>query len=116
MHSPQVPGTFSLPGPETFTIEYLLEFVQSVAYLPPSRLPHFPKALALAIAKLAQAPWFPLISPDEVERRYIDDSDVADDWQACGVRPDRIEDHGLAILRRFRSACVLFFWFRADFG
>jgi NADH dehydrogenase (ubiquinone) 1 alpha subcomplex subunit 9 len=104
VHSRPVPGTFSLPGPSTFTIDYLLEFVQSVAYLPPSRLPHFPKPFALAIAKLAQAPWFPLVSPDEIERRYIDDSDVAADWEAFGVRPDHIEDHALAILRRFRSA------------
>lgn len=108
MHSHQVPGTFSLPGPETFTIEYLLEFVQSIAYLRPSRVPPLPKAFALAIAKLAQAPWFPLISPDEIERRYIDDSDIAGDWEVFGVRPDHIEDHALAILRRFRSAYVLF--------
>jgi NADH dehydrogenase (ubiquinone) 1 alpha subcomplex subunit 9 len=106
MHSSQAPGTFSLPGPVTFTLEYLLEFVQSVAYLQPSSIPYLPKPVMLAIARLAQLPWFPMISPDELERRYIDDADVEGDWDAFSVRPGRIEDHALAILRRFRSAFV----------
>jgi NADH dehydrogenase (ubiquinone) 1 alpha subcomplex subunit 9 len=107
MHSGQAPGIFHLPGPATFTLEYLLELVQSVAYIPPSRVPFLPKPIMLAIARLAQLPWFPMISPDELERRHIDDADVDGDWDAFGIRPAQIEDHALAILRRFRSACVL---------
>lgn len=110
MHSRQIPGMFNLPGPSTLTIGYLIELVQSVAYLEPSRLPALPKPIALAIAKLAQLPWFPMVSPDEIERRYINDSDVAGDWEALGVRPDQIEDHILAFVRRFRSACVFLLW------
>jgi NADH dehydrogenase (ubiquinone) 1 alpha subcomplex subunit 9 len=104
MHSTQAPGTFSLPGPATFTLEYLLEFVQSVAYLPPSRVPYLPKPILLATARLAQLPWFPMVCPDELERRCIDDADVEGDWDAFGVRPTQIEDNALGILRRFRSA------------
>jgi NADH dehydrogenase (ubiquinone) 1 alpha subcomplex subunit 9 len=104
MHSTITPGTFSLPGPATFTIEYLLELVQSVAYLEPSRVPYLPKPIMLAIAKLAQLPWFPMVSPDELERRHIDDVEVEGDWDVFGVKPTHIEDHALAILRRFRSA------------
>jgi NADH dehydrogenase (ubiquinone) 1 alpha subcomplex subunit 9 len=107
MHFTQAPGTFSLPGPVSFTLEYLLEFVQSVAYLPPSRVPYLPKSIMLAMARLAQLPWFPMVSPDELERRYINDADVEGDWDAFGVRPAQIEDHALGALRRFRSACVL---------
>jgi hypothetical protein len=106
----------NLMHPSTFTIEGLLELVQSVAYLRPSRFPHFPKPIALAIAKLAQAAWFPMVSPDEIERRYINDSDVAGDWEAFGVRPDHVEDHALVVFRRFRSACVFLFDLDADVG
>ena len=107
MHSTQAPGTFSLPGPVTFTLEYLLEFVQSVAYLQPSHVPYLPKPVMLAIARLAQLPWFPMVSPDELERRYINDTDVEGDWDVFDVTPGQIEDHALGVLRRFRSACVL---------
>jgi NADH dehydrogenase (ubiquinone) 1 alpha subcomplex subunit 9 len=106
MHSAPAPSAFNLPGPTTYTLEYLLEFVQSVAYLPPSRVPYLPKPVMLAIARLAQLPWFPMVCPDELERRCIDDSDMEDDWDAFGIRPAQIEDHALGILRRFRSAYV----------
>lgn len=106
MHTRQMPGTFSLPGPSTYTMGYLLELVQSAAYLPPSKFPSLPKPIALAIAKIAQLPWFPMISPDEIERRFIDDSDVPGDWDAFGVRPDPVENHVLTYVKRFRSAYV----------
>ncbi|KAH7921907.1 39kDa subunit of Ndufa9, NADH ubiquinone oxidoreductase [Leucogyrophana mollusca] len=104
MPTSQLPGTFSLPGPNTVTFEYLLDLVSSIAYLPPSRAPVVPKRIALAISKAAQAAWWPLISPDEVERRYIDDVDVPGDWDKLGVVPDEIENHAITYLRRYRSA------------
>ena len=106
MHARQMPGTFSLPGPSTYTMGYLLELVQSAAYLPPSKFPSLPKAVALVIAKVAQLPWFPMVSPDEIERRFIDDSDVPGDWDAFGILPDPVENHVLTYVRRFRSAYV----------
>ncbi|KAF7982927.1 hypothetical protein HWV62_25214 [Athelia sp. TMB] len=104
MHSPRAEGTFSLPGPTEYTIEYLLELVQSVAYLKPSAIPYLPKPAMMAIAKIAQLAWWPMVSPDELQRRYIDDASVAGDWDAFGVKPAAVEDHILAYVRRFRSA------------
>ncbi|KAA1469748.1 39kDa subunit of Ndufa9, NADH ubiquinone oxidoreductase [Dentipellis sp. KUC8613] len=101
---PSFPRLVNLPGPSTLTYEYLLELVSTVTYNPPSRAPTVPKAVALALAKVSQNVWWPALSPDEVERRYIDDSDVAGDWDAVGVEPDEIENHAITYLRRYRSS------------
>jgi len=104
MPNPPMPQTLSLPGPSTLTFEYLLELVGSVTFNPPSRAPVLPKPAALALAKLGQFIWWPTLSPDEVERRFIDDVDTAGDWDAVGVTPGEIEDHAITYLRRYRSA------------
>ncbi|KAI5986136.1 39kDa subunit of Ndufa9, NADH ubiquinone oxidoreductase [Pisolithus albus] len=88
----------------TLTYEYLLELVETLTYRAPSRAPVVPKPIALAVARAAQLAWWPLISPDEVERRYIDDVDVPGDWEAVGVRPDEVENHAITYLRRYRLA------------
>ena len=103
----QLPATISLPGPRTLSFEYLLDLVTSVTYNPPSRAPVVPKRVALAVARAAQsAVWWPLICPDEVERRYLDDVAVGGDWEAVGVVPDQVESHAITYLRRYRSAYV----------
>ncbi|KAG6336061.1 hypothetical protein ID866_3034 [Astraeus odoratus] len=104
MSIPQLPGTLSLPGPSTLTYEYLLELVETVTYRPPSRAPVVPKPIAQAVAKAAQVAWWPLISPDEVERRYIGDVNVPGDWEAVGVIPEEVENHAITYLRRYRLA------------
>jgi len=104
MSSPLLPQTVNLPGPSTLSYEYLLDLVSHITYQPPSRAPVMPKAVAMALAKAAQSVWWPLISPDEVERRYLDDVDVPGDWNLVGVVPDEVENHALTYLRRFRSA------------
>ncbi|EGN92135.1 39kDa subunit of Ndufa9, NADH ubiquinone oxidoreductase [Serpula lacrymans var. lacrymans S7.3] len=104
MSIPQLSGTLNLPGPNALTFEYLLDLVSSVTYGPPSRAPVVPKRIALLIAKAAQAAWWPILSPDEVERRYIDDTDVPGDWAAVGVTPEEIENLAITYLRRYRSA------------
>ncbi|EKM79409.1 39kDa subunit of NdufA9, NADH ubiquinone oxidoreductase [Agaricus bisporus var. burnettii JB137-S8] len=96
--------TLSLPGPSTLTYEYLLDLISSVTLRPPSRAPMLPKPIALAAAKLAQSVWWPALSPDEVIRRYIDDSDVPGDWEVVGVNPTEIESHAIKYLRRYRTA------------
>lgn len=101
-----LPGTISLPGPRTLSLEYLLDLVATVTYNPASRAPVIPKPIALAVAKAAQSVWWPLICPDEVVRRYLDDVSVAGDWEAVGVVPDEIEKHAIKYLRRYRSAYV----------
>lgn len=97
-------GTLSLPGPSTLTYEYLLELVRSVTFNPPSSAPVVPKSIALALAKIGQNVWWPAISPDEIERRFIDDSDVPGDWGVLGISPEDVESHAITYLRRYRSA------------
>jgi NADH dehydrogenase (ubiquinone) 1 alpha subcomplex subunit 9 len=107
MRAPPIPQTLSLPGPSSLTFEYLLELVGSITYNPPSRAPVIPKSVALALAKLSQSIWWPTLSPDEVERRFIDDVDIGGDWDTVGVTPGEIESHAITYLRRYRSACVI---------
>lgn len=107
LEKPVLPRTLSLPGPSTLTYEYLLELVSSLTYVPPSGAPTLPKPVALYLAKLAQSVWWPALSPDEVETRYIDDVQTPGDWDAVGVVPDEIETHAIKYLRMYRSACVL---------
>ncbi|TCD63252.1 hypothetical protein EIP91_005808 [Steccherinum ochraceum] len=98
-------STLNLPGPSTLTYEYLLTLISHVTYQPPSKAPVLPKRVALLLSKLSQkALWWPTLSPDEIERRYIDDAEVEGDWEKVGVRPDEIEDHAITYLRRYRSA------------
>jgi NADH dehydrogenase (ubiquinone) 1 alpha subcomplex subunit 9 len=104
MPLPPLPQTLSLPGPSTLTFQYLLDLVESIAITPPSRAPVLPKSVALALAKLGQAVWWPTLTPDEVERRFIDDVDVTGDWETVGVSPSEIESHAITYLRRYRSA------------
>jgi NADH dehydrogenase (ubiquinone) 1 alpha subcomplex subunit 9 len=102
-----LPGTFSLPGPSTLTYEYMLELISSVTYNPPSSAPRVPKAAAKLLAKTSEYVWWPVLSPDEVERRYIDDvseADVPGDWATFGVQPEEIEPLAITYLRRYRSA------------
>ena len=105
---PALSRTLALPGPSTLTYEYLLELVSTLTYNPPSRAPVLPKRVALVLARAAQRIWWPALSPDEVERRYIDDADTPGDWALVGVEPDEIENHAITYVRRYRSACVFF--------
>lgn len=100
---PQVPRTLVLPGPSTLTYEYLLNLVASLTYEEPSSAPVLPRIVASMVSKVAQAAWFPLISPDEITRRYIDDASTPGDWEAVGVVPSEIEQHAITYVRRYRN-------------
>jgi len=101
---PTLAQTLNLPGPSTLTYEYLLDLICSITYNPPSRAPVLPKVIASALAKSSQAVWWPSLTPDEVERRYIDDVEVPGDWDTVGITPDEVEPHAITYLRRYRSA------------
>lgn len=103
---PAIDRTLALPGPSALTYEYLLELVSTLTCNPPSRAPVVPKRIALALARAAQRIWWPALSPDEVERRYIDDAGTPGDWALVGVEPDEIENHAITYVRRYRSAYV----------
>lgn len=77
-----------------------------LTYSPPSRAPVVPKSIALALAQLNRTVWWPILSPDEVERRYIDDVEVPGDWDAVGVKPEEIEESAIVYLREHRSSYV----------
>ncbi|KAJ2913922.1 hypothetical protein MD484_g6504, partial [Candolleomyces efflorescens] len=105
LNLPKVSGVVNLPGPSTLTYQYLLDMVSSVTLRPPSKAPTVPKAVAEAIASVGKTVWWPALSPDEVARRFIDDSEVAGDWNTVGIaEPSEIEDHAITYLRRYRSA------------
>jgi hypothetical protein len=103
---PAIDRTLALPGPSTLTYEYLLELVSTLTCNPPSRTPVVPKPVVLALAHVAQCIWWPALSPDEVERCYIDDADAPGDWALVDVEPDEIENHAITYVRRYRSAYV----------
>jgi NADH dehydrogenase (ubiquinone) 1 alpha subcomplex subunit 9 len=111
---PQITRTLSLPGPSTLTYEYLLDLVSSVTLRPPSKAPVLPKAVATLLTKAGQVVWWPGLSPDEVTRRYINDTDVSGDWEAVNVAPTEIEQHAITYLRRYRSAYVQVCYFYID--
>ncbi|KAF7291595.1 NAD(P)-bd-dom domain-containing protein [Mycena chlorophos] len=97
--------TLSLPGPSTLTHEYLLDLVSAVTLRSThSYVPEMPRGIATQVAKLAQAVWWPLMSPDEVTRRYINDSEVAGDWEELGIAPSEVEPLALKYLRRYRTS------------
>lgn len=101
---PVLAQTLNLPGPSTVTHEYLLDLISAMTYRPPSRAPTVPKSIALALSKASQSIWWPSLSPDEVERRYIDDSQAQGDWDVVGVTPEDVEPHAITYLRRYRAA------------
>ncbi|KAJ7175760.1 NADH dehydrogenase [Mycena filopes] len=104
MPTPQTGRTLSLPGPSTLTYAYLLDLVSAVTLRSfHSYAPEIPRAAALAFASVAQRVWWPMISPDEIQRRFVNDSDVAGDWAELGITPTEIEPLALSYLRRFRS-------------
>jgi hypothetical protein len=86
--------------------EYLLELVSTLTCNPPSCVPVVPKPVTLALAHVAQRIWWPALSPDEVERRYINDADAPGDWAFVDIEPDEIENHAITYVRRYRSAYV----------
>jgi NADH dehydrogenase (ubiquinone) 1 alpha subcomplex subunit 9 len=101
---PPVPKTISLPGPQAYSIEYLLELVSSVTYRPASRSPHLPKPIAKLFSRVSGLVWWPALSQDQVERRYIDDASIEGDWDVFDFTPDALEEHALTYLQMYRSS------------
>jgi len=105
------PQLINLPGPTVHSYASLLNLISSVTYNHIGFAPTIPKSVMMSAAKAAQLVWWPLLSPDEVERRYINDvgTDVKGekwrgDWDKVGVHPDEVEDWAITYLRRYRSA------------
>ncbi|WOO79290.1 NADH-ubiquinone oxidoreductase subunit, mitochondrial [Vanrija pseudolonga] len=72
-----VASTFNLPGPAVHTYNTILALIQALTLKGEVSDPTVPKALAKAFAGITnKALWWPTVSPDEIERRYIDDAGV----------------------------------------
>lgn len=103
-----LPGqTLNLPGPTRYSYNDILDIIASLTYHDTTRAPVIPKRLALLASRIAQRAWWPLLSPDEVERRYLDDVEVGEgDWALAGVTPEHLENVAITYVRRYRSAYV----------
>ena len=99
--------TLTLPGPISFSHKELEQLVSLFTFHPVSTMPEVPKRLALMISRLAQRVWWPMLSPDEIERRFLSEPTTEQlaggDWDKVGVTPAEIEDVAIAVLRRYRS-------------
>lgn len=66
--------TFSLAGPKTYSVIDMLRLVESLTFNKTVREGlNIPKFALMAAAKIGDLAWWPMLSPDEVTRRYIDD-------------------------------------------
>lgn len=97
--------TLNLPGPVTFNYAEMQKLISLFTFRPVSGVPEVPKRFALFLSKLSQLIWWPSLSPDEIERRFIDDAmvDATQDWAALGVNPVEVEKIATSVLRRYRS-------------
>lgn len=102
---PELDGsTLSLPGPVTFSYTELEQLISLFTFNPVSNMPEVPKSIALLLSRISQLVWWPTLSPDEIERRFINVPDRApSDWDKVGVQPVEIEEVAISILRRYRS-------------
>ncbi|ORY27772.1 hypothetical protein BCR39DRAFT_537075 [Naematelia encephala] len=70
-------STFVLPGPRPVTYNEILDIVSFFTLRKISSAPDLTKPIAKLIATVAnRAIWWPTVSPDEIERRYLDDVGV----------------------------------------
>lgn len=99
--------TFSLAGPKTYTIEQLLLLVESLTFekicRPGLNIPHWAMRTTSRITDRA---WWPMLSPDEVDRRFVDD--LPDEpgtktFADLAIMPDVLEEVAIIYLRRYRS-------------
>ena len=100
--------TFSLGGPKEYTIGELLHIVESITFTSLAKPGlNTPKFVVKAAAKIADLAWWPMLSPDEVTRRYIDDLPDAEgtkSWSDLAIEPETLEDTAITYLRRYRPA------------
>lgn len=99
-------ATFSLGGPRTYTVEQMMQLVESLTFRKLVRpVMNVPKVALMTAAKIGSLVWWPMVSPDEVTRRYIDDAEDAPGtlgFADLGIEPDLLEAVAIVYLRRYR--------------
>lgn len=95
--------TFSLAGPKTYTVNQLLQLVESLTFNKTVRPGlNVPKLALKAATKIGDFAWWQMMSPDEVEWRYVDKADEAGTlgFTDLGIEPDTLEERAVVYLRR----------------
>jgi len=95
---------YNLPGPRSYTYNEIMEIISSLTYNPVPNALTVPKSIALFTTKMAQFAWWPLLSPDEVERRYLNDKEIEGDWAKLAITPEELENVAITYVRRYRNA------------
>ncbi|KDN41067.1 putative NADH2 dehydrogenase 40K chain [Tilletiaria anomala UBC 951] len=99
--------TFSLANHRTYTISELMHLVESLTMNKIVRQSvNIPKLAITAAAKVGDLAWWQMLSPDELQRRYMDDKPDAPgtkSWADLGIEPDVLEEIAIVYLRRYRS-------------
>lgn len=72
-----VASTFSLPGPDMHNFNSIAHLISELTMRPPTSAPTVPKPIAHLFASIVnRAIWWPVLSPDQLERYYINDAGV----------------------------------------
>lgn len=100
--------TFELYGPEEYRMADIAAIVDQEIH---KKRRHFniPKPLLKAVSGiLSKYLWWPIMSPDEVEREFIDHKidRKAKTFKDLGIEPDNIRDQAYHYLVRF-LLCVM---------
>jgi len=101
--------TYEFFGPREYTMNQLYDIADEILITRRTRV-NVPKPLAIAITRLLQlSPW-PFISPDEIERYFIDEkisnNENVKTFEDLGIVPQTLEDTAIATLRDHRKSAV----------
>jgi NADH dehydrogenase (ubiquinone) 1 alpha subcomplex subunit 9 len=120
------------------TYNSIAALISELTLKPETSIPAVPKAVAQIFANVInRAIWWPVLSPDELERYYINDAGVdkllrpdtsaypagwapefkdtsvppvdgepVKSWAELMIEPDRIEEHAIKYVRRYRSSAT----------
>ncbi|RPA84475.1 putative NADH-ubiquinone oxidoreductase 40 kDa subunit mitochondrial precursor [Ascobolus immersus RN42] len=100
--------TFELYGPDKFSMRDIQSLVEKEIMKERSHI-NIPKAILKPIANiLNKAIWWPTISPDEVERQFLDQviDPNALTFADLGIEPDAIYRYVIHYIRHYRSSSV----------
>lgn len=96
--------TFELYGPKELTMAEIQALVQGATSNEQTVL-NLPKQLYLAFAKATQLIYWPTLSPDQVERMFIDQviDPNAETFASLGIEPAQLESLVIKYVRHWRS-------------
>lgn len=96
--------TFELYGPDKYSASQIADLIGKVTKREHRRF-NIPKQLMLPVAKALGLLWWPTISPDEIERQFIDQhiDRTAKDFSSLGMEASKFLDVAPRYLRRYRS-------------